>query len=96
VYRLRQKAALQIKKLRGAEAICLIAERISRVARAHLFWRDALSRGEAHYFLDQRDVAPPTEESKTMTGIELLLMPLFTMGSMIALAISQIRSGGSR
>jgi hypothetical protein len=31
-----------------------------------------------------------------MAGLELLLMPLFTMGSMIALAISQIRSGGSR
>ncbi len=27
-----------------------------------------------------------------MTGLELLLMPLFTMGSMIVFAVSQIRS----
>ncbi|MGF1658154.1 MAG: hypothetical protein ACFCUS_01885 [Rubrimonas sp.] len=32
------------------------------------------------------------EGEQTMTGLELLLMPLFTMGSMIVFAVSQIRS----
>lgn len=31
-----------------------------------------------------------------MSGLELLLMPLFTMGSMIVFALSQIRANRDR
>lgn len=53
-------------------------------------WR--LVADESALVLFQHHGAPPTEEANAMTGIELLLMPLFTMGSAIYLAVSQIRS----
>lgn len=56
----------------------------------------ALPPEMSRYFPIQNCRPTPSNEENNMSGLELLLMPLFTMGSMIVFALSQIRANRDR